>query len=313
MARRTRKAGSNGEADKKAGQRGRDGDPTRQEYQSFADAFDYFNRGLFGGALPPCYITLQRKANAKGYYSHQVFGRRSGNGKTDEIALNPAQFVGRTDAEVLSTLVHEMVHEWQAHHGSPSRGRYHNREWADKMEEVGLMPSNTGGAGGRRTGQRMSHYIMPGDLFDRACQSLLGGGFQLNWQACDPATNGRAPGPDPSKVKYTCPACAQNAWAKSGASLLCGTCGEIMAAADGNTGPCPAYRTAPAAAPPPNAAEALDAKERPPEPEPPWQPILKRWFAQLAQDFHPDKTGDDGKVMAVLNEAYDRLRRELET
>jgi hypothetical protein len=36
------------------------------------------------------------------------------------------------------------------------------------MERIGLMPSATGAPGGRRTGQRMTHYIIRGGLFDRA-------------------------------------------------------------------------------------------------------------------------------------------------
>jgi hypothetical protein len=28
----------------------------------------------------------------------------------------------------------------------------------------------------------------------------------------------------------------------------------------------------------------------------------------LARDYHPDRTHDDGKVMAALNDAHERLR-----
>jgi hypothetical protein len=34
---------------------------------------------------------------------------------------------------------------------------------------------------------------------------------------------------------------------------------------------------------------------------------IKTWFAGLARDYHPDRTHDDGKVMAALNEAHERL------
>ena len=36
---------------------------------------------------------------------------------------------------------------------------------------------------------------------------------------------------------------------------------------------------------------------------------IKTWFAGLARDYHPDRTGDNGKVMAALNEAHERLRK----
>jgi hypothetical protein len=58
----------------------------------------------------------------------------------------------------LSTLVHEMVHVWQQHCGTPSKRGYHNKEWATKMKSVGPQPSSTGMVGGKETGQRMSHY-----------------------------------------------------------------------------------------------------------------------------------------------------------
>jgi hypothetical protein len=277
-------------------------DPTRQEYGSFAEAFDFFNRELFGGALTACYITLQRKANARGYYSPQRFAHRVADEQTDEIALNPAQFEGRSDKEILSTLVHEMIHLWQFQFGKPGRGRYHNHEWADKMEELGLMPSNTGLPGGKRTGQSMSHYIIPGGLFDLVCTKLLRSGFQLNWQARDPSSNGKKPGPDSSKVKYTCAPCKTNWWGKSGGSGLCGLCGEKLIAEDGNTGPCPAYRNGDS-----NGAAPPSPKESTPDP----RDKIKSWYREMAMHFHPDRTLDDGKQMAAINHAYERLKELL--
>ena len=56
----------------------------------------------------------------------------------------------------------------QAHFGSPSRNGYHNREWAGLMERVGLVPSDTGAPGWKRTGQRMTHYVAEDGPFARA-------------------------------------------------------------------------------------------------------------------------------------------------
>ena len=68
--------------------------------------------------------------------------------RTAEIALNPDTFEDRTDMEILNTLAHEMCHLWQHYFGKPSRGGYHNREWATMMEKIGLMPSSTSEPGG---------------------------------------------------------------------------------------------------------------------------------------------------------------------
>jgi hypothetical protein len=41
---------------------------------------------------------------------------------------------------------------WQQDRGTPPRRCYHNPEWADKMPDIGLIPSDTGEARGSRTG-----------------------------------------------------------------------------------------------------------------------------------------------------------------
>ena len=80
--------------------------PTEQAYGEFQLAYDHYNQTLFNGILPPCLITLQRKANCMGYFSFKRFVRQDGK-TTDEIALNPEKQAGVTVIETLSTLVHE--------------------------------------------------------------------------------------------------------------------------------------------------------------------------------------------------------------
>ncbi len=88
-----------------------------------------------------------------------------------EISLTPDS-LNRPDKYWHATLVHEMVHLWQQDFGKPSRSCYHNKQWASKMESLGLMPSDTGLPEGRKTGQHMTHYIMAGGLFEKAFQSI---------------------------------------------------------------------------------------------------------------------------------------------
>lgn len=200
---------------------------TKQEYGTFEEAYDYFNKSLFGGELPACLLTLQRKANSYGYFCHESFADRlEGSTTTDEIALNPAGFEGRSDLEILSTLVHEMTHLWQFHCGEKiPRKAYHNAEWADKMELIGLMPSDSGAPGGKRTGQKMTHYIIDGGRFQVEAEKLIQTGFRLNWQSKGAEAKQK---PKSSKLKYTCPECGQNAWAKPDAKLMCGECEQSM-------------------------------------------------------------------------------------
>ena len=155
--------------------------PTTETYTELQTAYDFFNKHLFADELPACLITLQREKRTYGYFSRQRFVGRANGQKVDEIAMNPSYFAIRTIAETLSTLVHEMVHLWQFHLGKPGRRSYHNKEWAVKMEEIGLCPSHTGRPGGRRTGEQMDHYIVEGGLFDVVCSRLLTQEFTLSW------------------------------------------------------------------------------------------------------------------------------------
>ena len=205
---------------------------TRREYTAFEQAYDFFNQALFNGELPPCLITLQRKGRTMGYFSGGRFKARSGPGQTDEIALNPDHFTGQPDLEVLDTLVHEMCHLWQHHYGKPSRSGYHNREWAAKMEEVGLMPSSTGKPGGKKSGQRVSDYPIKGGKFLIAAEKLLGTGFRLNWESVPLSRQKGGSSKRRSKTKYSCPDCGQNAWAKPASNLICGDCLAAMSPAD---------------------------------------------------------------------------------
>ena len=155
---------------------------------------------------------MQRKGRTRGYFAHERFGTRDGAEITDEIALNPTHFRDRTVEQILSTLVHEMVHLRQFHHGKPSRTGYHNKEWARMMAEVGLIASTTGEPGGKQVGQRVTHYTEAGGRFERACADLLRTGRSLSY--VDLWDEQKARRKAESKTKYTCEGCALNAWAK---------------------------------------------------------------------------------------------------
>jgi SprT-like family len=100
---------------------------TQTEYQGFQRAYDFFNRELFSGSLPQVLVTLQRHARTYGYFSPERFSGRIAKTTVHELALNPDGFAGRTDAMILSTLVHEMCHVWQQTHGKAPRKGYHDR------------------------------------------------------------------------------------------------------------------------------------------------------------------------------------------
>lgn len=243
--------------------------PTSTTYSELQVAFDTFNASLFEGQLPPCLLTLQREKRTYGYFSAKRFGTRTGQ-TTDEIALNPEYFAVVPVVEVLQTVAHEMTHLWQSHFGKPGRARYHNSEWADKMESIGLMPSSTGLPGGRRVGDIMADYVIPNGRFAAVVDHLLTSKrFGITWfdrftpQAplhpvataaaasgipqeayAVPASEGvqlipktptLAAAKDRSnRVKYTCSGCGLNAWGKPDIRLGCITCDIELAPAGGD-------------------------------------------------------------------------------
>lgn len=197
---------------------------TKVLYGKLDGAYDFFNGELFGGALPDCLITLQRKRSAYGYFCGDCFEDAECT-LVDEIALNPTHFAVRPVREVLSTLVHEMAHLWQHRFGKTSRNGYHNKEWGRKMKEVGLWPSSTGHEGGKETGQKVSHYIMAGEGYDKAFDKFAEGNT-LDLLKEHLVKKSKKKNND--KIKYTCPECATKAWGKANLHIDCGLCQKRM-------------------------------------------------------------------------------------
>lgn len=211
--------------------------PTAEAYGHWQGAFNFFNDALFDGALSNSLITLKRKRSARGFFCAGIFA--DGDGLVaHEISMNPALFGARSDADSYSTFVHEMCHQWRYDFGSLNRkggkgtGGYHDRIWADRMEAVGLMPSDTGGIGGKRTGHRVTHYIIAGGPFDLACREWLSRGNAIWWRQAS-ASRAVAPivptGPEPptmkaTRTKFVCSICRISAWSRASARLSCVSC-----------------------------------------------------------------------------------------
>jgi predicted SprT family Zn-dependent metalloprotease len=154
--------------------------PSHEIYDAVENAYKHFNQALFAGRLPYCLIVLQRQPKMMGYVSHKRW-INANKQTTDELAINPEYFLGFPLIEIMQTLVHEQCHIWQNHFGTPGRRGYHNKEWADKMQEIGLMPSHTGSPGGMKTGEKMNDYVILGSRFQQEFESLLETGFQIPW------------------------------------------------------------------------------------------------------------------------------------
>jgi len=77
----------------------------------------------------------------------------------------------------------------------------------------------------------MGHYIDDGGAFDVAAKELLSNGFKIDWSSLLVKKENSK---KKNKIKYTCPNCNQNAWAKPGAKLASGDCELAFEAEEGD-------------------------------------------------------------------------------
>lgn len=146
--------------------------PTDELYELMTQLFNVFNNELFDNQLPNVLFTTQRQPHTMGYYSANRW-KNTNDVQCDEIALNPMYIGKSTVVEMMQTLVHEMCHEWQHYYGKSGKNGYHNSEWANKMFDVGLMPSSTGRVGGEKTGYKMNDYPIPDGKFLQVCNKVM--------------------------------------------------------------------------------------------------------------------------------------------
>ncbi len=101
--------------------------------QRLIAAHGAFNAERFGGTLEPIPIRISRRLRRRlGYY------RLAAVGETPEIVISRRHLRRHGWAEVLATLLHEMVHQWQDETGAPVD---HGRAFRAKARAVGVMPA----------------------------------------------------------------------------------------------------------------------------------------------------------------------------
>lgn len=196
-------------------------------------AYDFFNIALFGSKLSPMMIRLEPSKKFAGCFSPDRWSRMRGDEvRIDELVLNPLIIDGRTDRDILSTLVHEMAHGEIERQGNAPRKPYHCKRWCELMNNIGLEPVIVNAKGvptGKSTGKNATHKIIDGGAFDDSYKDLISKGYELKWLRL----------PDPVPVKsgkkkpktigtHVCPECDEKAKAKIIYKLNCGICNVPM-------------------------------------------------------------------------------------
>ncbi|MFH0784669.1 MAG: SprT-like domain-containing protein [Pseudomonadota bacterium] len=204
--------------------------PTPAQFAVYQQVFDYFNRTLFENNLPDCMLSFRRRRrNSNTLFTAGQWKEKSGQA-TAEISLNIKQLAEDEPIEVMATLVRQMVHLWQEIHGHQTSSKwYFNREWAEKMAAIGLLPSATGKPGGKTTGRGIQHSIEDGGQFEQAFRKMPA---TYLWPFQPASIEGEKRGGYSEKVAYRCIGCGAKTWGKGGMGLVC-ECGRIFVDATG--------------------------------------------------------------------------------
>ena len=120
---------------------------TQQLIKTLYSAFDTFNKKFAEGKLPEVIITIQNKgrSSALGWFGHGYWQDKLTSDTVGEINLS-AEHIARGKDGCLETLLHEMVHLWNAavvNVKDCSGSQYHNKNFKSAAEMFGLKVSRT--------------------------------------------------------------------------------------------------------------------------------------------------------------------------
>lgn len=204
--------------------------PTETFCAELQGCFDFLNEYLFEGRLPQCMLTIDIACrSAYGYFRPDCFTRKDGM-VIDQISMNPKHLISMPMPDVVGIVAHEMAHLWMHRcSGKKVTGGYHCRTWGRKMEQIGLMPSNTGEPGGRKTGYQMMHYPIPGGRFLGAIAILKRQSFTITWGTqLQPQERREKNAAGKGKEKLQCPQCGQACWGSPKLDVICGRDGHRL-------------------------------------------------------------------------------------
>ena len=203
---------------------------TKEQYGALQGAFEYYNKALFENKLPNVMLTFSRHKSCVGFFvPRQWYESDNEASKHHEISINPDYLGERTLKKSMSTLVHKMCHLLQEETGTAPRRCYHNKNFAEVMEGVGLITSSTGEKGGKRTGQNMTHYILEGGAFDLAFEAMPKDlMLPFSCYGLKKPANKKKVKKASSTISYVCPVCGTKLRGKEGLNIKCVECDEFF-------------------------------------------------------------------------------------
>ena len=196
------------------------------------------NKDLFGGELEEPVITIRSTPFA---YGHVTCGKVWRTKDCQRYELNiGAESLGRPIENIVSTMIHEMVHIYNLMHDIKdcSRGNtYHNKRFKAKAESVGLVIGYDKRIGYSVTSpsDELILYICDKGWNDVSINRGISIGRKGGFGEPDNDTSGgesdKPKGKTSSTRKYECPCCGLSVRATREVFIKCGACEEKMVVA----------------------------------------------------------------------------------
>ena len=194
--------------------------------------FDLLNETFFENKLSRPTITIQSTPRAYGHFSLREDTWVSKLGGTHEINIG-AGTLSRPIEEVVSTLLHEMVHYYNYERGVQdcSRGNtYHNRKFREEAERRGLIVEHSDKYGWSHTSPSdlLLDFVLENDLSDILINRNEFSGFQMGGTGTHSGTSITPTAKKSSSRKYICPCCGTSIRATKKVNIGCLDCGVPM-------------------------------------------------------------------------------------
>lgn len=194
--------------------------------------FDLLNATFFENELSRPTITIQSTPRAYGHFSLREDTWVSKLGGTHEINIG-AGTLARPIEEVVSTLLHEMVHYYNYERGIQdcSRGNtYHNRKFREEAERRGLIVEHSDKYGWSHTSPSdlLLDFVLDNDLSDILINRNEFSGFQMGGTGTHSGTPITPTAKKSSSRKYICPCCGTSIRATKKVNIGCLDCGVPM-------------------------------------------------------------------------------------
>ena len=194
--------------------------------------FDLLNEEFFENELSRPTITIQSTPRAYGHFSLREDTWVSKLGGTHEINIG-AGTLSRPIEEVVSTLLHEMVHYYNYERGVQdcSRGNtYHNRKFREEAERRGLNVEHSDKYGWSHTSPSdlLLDFVLENDLSDILINRNEFSGFQMGGTGTHSGTPITPTAKKSSSRKYICPCFGTSIRATKKVNIGCLDCGVPM-------------------------------------------------------------------------------------